>query len=655
MGNVGRYNVIRDFGDLKDPTGITFDPYVVVAVVRLGLPLSFSRVNQASVTKDVSQGALLRAVAPMVITDDCVSMQTQGSKRAHVKTMNMVLKQTDVNYLNEILPGDWIMAWMVNNRTLQQDLMIRINLGQACNGFDDGFKFLGRVHNVRKQTHQDGPRGDRTSSYTIQSQGFSELDSQLFYDASLASSDQRDKAIGSWLARLGLNIEDLFGAATKDGIKKNNTNVIVPTLLDLIVGKGPPAKASSSPLVQTAIGTDVSALPQTLSEPPYSYLVPVMIGQLLGLPPSEASKASHVVSYADILELLQGVQNYSNTSGTGVFTPDIAAGMSTPQRRYTPTPLLGTYLPFFPEFTNKPLFQVLSQYSNPTINEMYTALRVNPEGSVMPTLIFRQIPFTTEAMPAVRDLPVTKFLSLPRWVIPSQMIQDIDIGRSDATRTNFIHIYGASSLTQNNVPVQYQLINNPPIRDDLDIQRSGLRPYIATVECWVDDQIGKAPSQWMSLVTDRMIGSQYTLNGTIYSFGIQSPICEGDNLEFDGVVYHIESVAHQFSISPDGSKKSWTTQVTLTNGLRSDVNVKFSSDVASPFPIYAGFLPADLTANDPGLTLEHVATTGGASNPSGIDEDRQPAKVGTNNSQLNVQEPTEPPRFGGDFDFVPET
>lgn len=652
MANPGKYNVLRDFDDLADSDHLDLNPFVVVAVIRLGQPLSFSRVKMASVSNDVSTGALLRAVHPLVITDDCLSLQTQGSKRSHLKNMNMVLKSTSVNFLNEILPGDWCMAWIINSQTKQQDLIARINQGVACNQFNDGFKFLGRIHSVRKQVQVDGQNGTKTANYTVQVSGFAELDSMLFYDQNLASADQRDKSVGSWLARLGLNIEELFGAQTKEGIKKNNTNTIFPVLLDLIVGKGPPNKSKAGVTVETPT-QDVGQLPQTLSEPPYSYLVPVMVGQLLGLRPSEASKASHVTSYADILELLQGVQNYSNTNGIGMFTPDISSALTGERRSFTPTPVLGTFLPFFPEFTNKPLFQVLSQYSNPTINEVYTTLRVNPEGSVMPTLIFRQIPFTTNAMPVIRDLPVTRFLSLPRWVVPGVMIQSEDIGRSDSTRTNLVHVYGASSLIQNNIPVQYQLVNNPPAMDSLDIQRSGLRPYIATVECWIDDSVGRAPSQWINLVADRMMGSQYTLNGTINTFGIQSPICEGDNLEFDGVVFHIESVAHNFAMS-DGHK-SWTTRLELTNGLRADVSTKFSSDVASPFPIYPGFLPNDLTGNDPGLTLEHVETTGGTSSPEGIIDDRQKSGTNTQTTPLNNNDPTEPPRFGGDFDHIPET
>jgi hypothetical protein len=192
---------------------------------------------------------------------------------------------------------------------------------------------------------------------------------------------------------------------------------------------------------------------------------------------------------------------------------------------------------------------------------------------------------------------------------------------------------------------------------------------MATVECWVDDQQGKTPAPWMTLVADRLIGSQYTLNGTIYSFGIQSPICEGDNLEFDGVVFHIESVNHNFSINPNGVK-SWTTVLTLTNGMRADANVKFIEQGAFPddliritqFPIYPGFAEGDFTGNDPGLTLEQVATTGGPSNPKGLVDD--PTKTGDPNNTVTPlsagtglavsNDPTEPFRFGGDFDAKPE-
>ncbi len=643
----GTYNLVNDYSKTADDGYLSSTPFWALAIIRLGLPLSFSRRLNASVTRDVTAGALLRADQPLLITDDCVALNIQNSKRSHTKTLSATLLQTDVNYLSELLTGDHVMAWMMNSEEDFNRIVQAIKDGKPANGFNDGLKFVGRIHDISKDISVDPGTGTKTSTYDLQCVGFAELDSCLFYDHSLASNDQISRDLGQWLARLGLDINALFESATRGGIPSNNINTIIPTLLDLIVGKGPKTGRDASPVVGTSAG-DVSATPQTLSEPPYAYLIPISVGKLLGKNPSDASKPSKIMAYADILELLQGVQNYSNkaTDSYQIFTPDLSS-KSTPQRRVTTTSLLGTFLPLMPELTNRPLWQIFNQFLNPVINEMYTALRVNPEGSIVPTIVLRQIAFTTEAFQADASIPgatsngatipYTRFLDLPRWVIPDTAISRVHVGRSDATRTNMVHVYGASSALQNNVPVQYQLINNPPIRDDLDVMRSGMRPFMSTVDCFVNDQIGTVPGQWMRLIADRMIGSHLTLNGTISCLGIQSPIVEGDNLEFDGVVYHLESVQHSASIDFNGNK-SWTTTLQLTNGMRSDVDI---FDVSRPEqPIYPGIKKTDLTFYDPGLTLEQGLTTGGDSQQQDPEFDSKQNEVTRSEgaSQLELSE-----------------
>lgn len=654
MGDrAGSYDLSADFDESADTFDYgSSDAHWVVAVVRLGMPLSFSRQKNGSVTKDVTQGALLRAQAPLVITDDCLHLTVSHNKRGHMGQLSATLKQTDVNYLVEVLPGDWVLAWIVNNSSDFESLRERLNWGETCNGFKDGLKFVGRVHDLRKSFSLDPEHGTKSSSYSLSCVSFSELESQFFYDPLLTSKDSQERDLGTWLARLGYDVEALFGEWSEKGISPNNINQISKTLLDLIIGKGPPAGNSASIQVDAIAGSQVSQSPSTQTEAKFAYLIPSMVGQLLGRKPQEASKG--VFSYADILELLQGVQTYENKKGDWkVFIPRLDDDQSSPRRRITGTDMLGTFLPYMPEFANRPIWQVLKQYSNPTINEMYTTLRVNPEGLVMPTVVFRQIPFTTEAFvpaapvshPLAPDafgppaelatgldetpIAVTKFLDLPRWKIPLVMIQGGDVGRSDATRTNFVHVYGNASYQANNVSASIQIVQAPPIRDDLDIMRAGLRPYSATVECFVSDQVGEVPGQWMKLIADWTIGSQFTLNGNLQLHGIQAPICVGDNIEFDKVVYHVESVTHQVGIDP-GGKKRWTTQLALTNGMRSDLPDGETTDVPSGgdivrFPIYPGFEPDDNTSQDPGLTLEQRPTSGGPSlrNPY-LDVDDQP-------------------------------
>jgi hypothetical protein len=328
------------------------------------------------------------------------------------------------------------------------------------------------------------------------------------------------------------------------------------------------------------------------------------------------------MSYADILTTIMGVQNYIPQNN-----PDLAESSLFPEydvpaepvnRIQTKKELLGVFNPVMPEFNNRPLWSLLQQFLNPTINEMYTCMKPNQFGRIMPTLVARQIPFTTDAFDTSvrvgrsstdvgpddfgpsndtgKKIAVTRFSNLPRWAMHPLMFNDVDIGRSDATRFNFIHVYGQDATQAPTTTISQQITNNPPIRDDLDIQRAGLRPYMTTVACANANTLGKAPTVWMRLIADRLIGSHLTLNGTISSIGIFAPIMEGDNVQYDENIYHIESVNHHCSIGMDGAK-DFTTILTLSNGLR-------DTEKAGDAPIYPGVNPEDNTHFDPGVSVD---------------------------------------------------
>jgi hypothetical protein len=691
------YNVIQDFGVTKDDGYLTIDPYWIIAIYRLGQPLSFSRQTMSSTTKDLTQGALLRAQKPLVITDDCLQISVSNTKTSQTKTLNAFLKQTDVNYLVEILPGDWVVAWIVNNRAKRDDLLVRINKGDAfdpCNLWNDGLKFVGRVDDVFKEMAVDPASGTKLSNYSIKCAGFEELSTQVFYDYAFASPDQLAGDIGQWCARFGVQATKIFGEVTANGVQEDNVNRIIPQMLNMVVGEGPDDELKSvvvqSEAVPTTSGGIVSAQPQLDNSAPYAYMIPCSVGYVLGKTGTNPDKAPGIMSYADILELLMGVQSYSQKSGPAMFTPDLDDNSpeASASRHITKFPMMGTFLPMMPDFANRPLWSIFQQYLNQTINEMYTCLRANPQGNVVPTIVLRQIPFTTDAFvlptepdpqpqsifgafvppPSAADgnkmgaFNVTKFLDLPRWEIPETMIKHVSIGRSNATRTNFVHVYGQSAyLGEQNVPIQAQMIENPPVRDDLDIMRSGMRPYMTTVECWVSDQHNKIPGRWMRMIADWAMGSQYTLSGSIEVYGIQAPICEGDNVVFDGCVFHIMSVNHQASINPGTGMKTWSTTLTVTNGLRdlpSNTTVgSTDSDVSIGLhPIYPGFDKGDNKGFDPGLTLEQQMTTGGdATRDPEWDDPANQSVRGDGPSQLNPNDgdptqtnPRAPTNRGGD-------
>jgi hypothetical protein len=151
-----------------------------------------------------------------------------------------------------------------------------------------------------------------------------------------------------------------------------------------------------------------------------------------------------------------------------------------------------------------------------------------------------------------------------------------------------------------------QIVKNPPIRDDMDIARNGLRPYLTTVPCALENVIEGGPGMWMALLSDIVMGQHMTLTGVLQTVGIQAPICIGDNIEWEGAVFHIEGVTHSCQIAP-GGQKSFTTTLNLTHGVHD--TTKDSTDLLTlknDLQIYAGINLDDLTGFNPGITADVV-------------------------------------------------
>ena len=71
------------------------------------------------------------------------------------------------------------------------------------------------------------------------------------------------------------------------------------------------------------------------------------------------------------------------------------------------------------------------------------------------------------------------------------------------------------------------------------------------------------------MAADRVFGGHLKWSGQFVVKGIQEPICEGDNLQVEDLVYHIEQVAHIMNMTPQGGI-TWDTQLTVTNGVPAD-------------------------------------------------------------------------------------
>lgn len=610
------YELVNDFYGLTQNQSlvgadlITVNPSWVLAVYRFKQSVTFSRNAMASANDDPSSGVVVQG-GPLIITSDCTSLQIESNKSSYIGGLTATLTFGEVNYLSEILPTDWILAWIVNDEEKAANLIERIKAGTPCNGFDDGLKFVGRVGSIRKILNV-ADQGMETIAYTIQAKSFREFDMTVFYDQQLRFAIPN---IGAYFGLLGQNIIELMSVTIeKGGI---DINTVLPWLINLLLGSGI-ADGFVNPIGKT-IGNGHKGLNQPIAhgltsddEAPYAYILPTEIGRLLGK--SATSKKGALLSYADILETMIGIQKYSGgftsiaaSSPAAMFQPD---GLTVKgNRKNTDTALTGAFPAITPDFTNKSVWTILSQFLNPVINEMYTTLRVNEQGQVVPILVFRQIPFTTnlfaKGQAIVNQIQVTPFLTLPRWKIDPLLLHSFNVGRSDTEQFNFFHVYGTSDLLKKDSLTQ-QLIRFPPVQDFTDIKRNGIATYQATVAVAPQTILEGATGNWNLLTADWHSGGHLKFNGTINLIGIQAPICIGDNVEFDNLVMHIESVLHSCQISMDG-RKGFTTTLLITQGVRADAEAQDVAIVSATDDrsIYGGIYSNDNTnVLDPGLSYE---------------------------------------------------
>lgn len=622
------YNVIQDYDTTPGRQEIASDPYWIVCVFRMKFPTTFSRAlipqaanqnstSSASVSISPADSVAIRG-KPFIVTDDCIQLRVDHSKTSHVGSMSATLVDSGINYLAEIYPGDYVCAWMFNNQDDFQDVMGRLNdfsdNPAPCNQFKDGLKFVGRVQSLRKNLTQD-PSGFRSVRYQLNGVSFDPFDAQVFYDPYLA---QKIPGVSTYFAKLGESLSKLIqtqGNAGKGNFSGFSVNAAVPFFLELLLGKGIPNQLETPGPEATRITTGLDA--------PYSYIIPTPIGQILG----QTKASSGTLRYTDILESIVGVQKYApvltppvelqDPSGVGVDLQTDIQELQVSQN-FSPAStedMLGIFLPQIPQFTNKSVWSVLQQYLNPAVNELYTTLRVNADGKVMPTLVCRQLPFTSSLLKT--DLSVTRFLDLPRWGVDPVLVKDINFGRSDSVRFNFVHVYG--DAPDPNHSQTAQLVQNPPIRDDLDVARSGLRSFMTTIQCAPADNRNGSPGKWMAIASDILMSQQLTLTGVMTTFGIQSPICVGDNLEWDSVVFHIESVSHTCAIQ--GGKKQFITSIALSHGVSVTPGL-------TDLEIYAGTSQEDQRAFNPGNTADTV-------NPT-LDQSEEPSSSSSINDSVSV-------------------
>lgn len=568
-------------------------PRLVVAVWPFKVKDGFDRLQLKSTNSDY-----METEGPLFLDPMCVAAQTSSSKRSHVSQAKLTCLDPDDELHVRIANGDWMAVWMVNSPEDATKIREAILNNSSANDFRSGLKFLGRVFGISRSITVEPNSGAKNTRYLISGVGFGEFDTAIYFDPSL--SMKQDFTVLFW-ARLNKGLDAMFDAGPLISVGE-----ALPHLVDTFIGSGlnPAVNADS----------DLKRTPNT------NIKVPTSVAMMLGRTVPDNNQSS--VTYSSIMEAYYGVQSYGGRTGNhewSGFIPDLKGSEKSTQHTL-PVPLQGTLSPLVQPWAGVPMWSIWQQFLNRSINELYTCLRVDPRGSIVPTLVARQFPFTTDQFQAkfavdggaptlstteevinintgmkerrtkttvlqgpptnsqVIPIPCTRFTTLPRWKVDPKLVLQYSTSKANAMRLNYLQL---KARTPNQAPIDLPLQRAlwDPIADQADIERSGLYPYISTTNtlaplvenAGLDDEGTAAGIKiWNHILADQMMGGHLKYSGSLQMRGIQEPICEGDNLEIDNLVYHIEGVSHSMWINGQGGGMSFTTTCHISNGVPAD-------------------------------------------------------------------------------------
>lgn len=595
------------------------DPSWCVAFVRYDNPAS-SYGSKGDITK-------IRATDPLVIENDCIGVNVLNGKSDFGKRCELTFKAGEVYYPYAVRPGDWVMVWMHDSQSAIDEVVRSIKglSGKQRSTFDfnSGLKFVGRVIALSSADVM-AERGVRTITQTVSCQGFLELASTIYFtgmaryvlnpaleagtqdpNKQLADRSTTAAALVKEYQQRHKGLMDKYLAILsdqtqqRDGLSPDRIMALI-----LIFTLGIDQTIGSIQGVKDKIDTIRGNFNDSI-------LVPQPVAKMLGRP--SATKLWQFYS------VYLGVQKYraGGTMPWSDFSPIVKSDRNEPVQnssvfRYCQTPCDGAIWFEPPLWNNRPIWSILNDYLNEPVNEMYTALRINPhpsgKGAIQPTIVVREKPFSTGLYNAInnsegvadkivqeikqgkktvkatktdpfKDKPRTAYCNLPRWIIDESMIRRINTTVDENDRVNFVQVWG-NALNNSTAGFAEGELNRPEIFrqnqvnlpnwyvDQKDVQRHGLRADIAEsrFDYVKTSTFGTRVGIWARMRADWLFNGQLRPKGSIVLNGAWEPICEGDNVQVRGIVYHIEAVQHSGVIGGDG-KKSFTTQLSVSRGL----------------------------------------------------------------------------------------
>lgn len=480
---------------------------------------------------------------PLVVVNDCTQLSISMSKSSHTPQLTAVLRAGEINYLTAINPGDFVFANILKFEEHADDVAIRAKNNQPINGIEDGFKGIYKIQSVH-QMLETSPDGGKRVVFRITAFGGTELNNTLYFNDQLllqgASTDLD-------FMRVSAQFNDL--ALQKGG--NSNIHAILKIVTKAFLGAG-----VSDTGQKDKLGNEIS--------PNQFFYMPKLVGALLGNPKTKIA--------ADIYNFVFGIQQYTENAASlaaGFFPSNVPRS---PQGRFyeAAQQCQGATIALPTYWNQSKAWQVMMQYVNSPINELYFAFKPDPQGRIMPTVILRQMPFSTNQYTNIS----TKFLSLPRWKLDFDLIFNMSVGKDETARINYVQVFGQSGIVPNTAGLLAdQIVKGNYQTNPDDIKRSGLRPYIinTTMDFPESNSKGTQAPTWSKLLSDALFGSENKLSGSVECTGLSYPVVPGDNMEIGDTVFHIETVQYSCMISPNGIK-SFKTSLGLSHGIDKNSN-----------------------------------------------------------------------------------
>lgn len=477
---------------------------------------------------------------PLVVYNDAISIVTTDNKNSMSATTTIVLKCGDINYATALHPGDFVIVNLVDWEQDAQRLHDAALALKPINNIADGFKGVYKIQSVVKTLKVDrNANGGKSLFVTVTAASHTEFNNVIYYNPAIAAAF-RDKGASLWSTAVG----EYYSSKLK---AESSVQEVVKDLFKILIGQ---SRKKFDAKIKNYGNTH--------------FKIPSTLGSLIGR--SDIKYANEFYNY--IVGIWQDSKDTTMNSmniGPG-FNPGFKedGNMMTTGRA-----LAGRKSVQMENWNNQTAWSIIMGNINNVMNEMYTTHRVGPDNRIYPTIVVRQKPFTSEHFKG--GSATTKFFQVPRWKISANLLYDLQTSMNEAARFNFVQVFTRQLADTAEQDMAQQIAEGNFFYDQGDIERQGLKPYVVTSNfdfpSSKNGDNGKKlhGREWAEIVSDWIIDGHLKESGVLTFQGLIDPVAVGDNLEFDGIIYHIEGVTHIMTIS--GDKKTWTTKITVTFGM----------------------------------------------------------------------------------------